>query len=446
MPVLLTLLATIFAIHSHYSNLAVAAYCGFRKRKRNGDFVLPAHLLAAVEIPWYVEMFWDVPMHRIRVQRERSCAKKNYGWERWDNKGYYLWDDITFLKHFRMKKVHFDYIADLVNQHNPNPVRSEFRNRRLSVAVTLYKLAHGVPDSVVGTAFGIPSGSVHKHFWAVVPVLNDILLPIVMPPITHERLQRALDSFAAHKRTIPGILGAIDGLHIRILRMMGQRSAYWNYKHNVYTLACQGIAMGNLEFLDFATGFTGGTNDAGMWHQTSFGKGWQHGTGPLAEILSTFPVSFSFRDNNSRVHYKPFLIGDGAYPLLPNLIKPFEGQQLSPFREQANRLVSGRRSTIERAFGVLLMRWGLLRKGINSTPHCAVVIINACVALHNYLCRERLSSVQYLINFKRAAMEKRVRVYRNRQGAGFAGADHGEFRLKLLRYWVKKVDKDEGRK
>ncbi|CAN7941128.1 unnamed protein product, partial [Ixodes pacificus] len=82
----------------------------------------------------------------------------------------------------------------------------------------------------------------------------------------------------------------------------------------------------------------------------------------------------------------PFVfVGDEAFPLLPNLMRPFprrEGQLLS---RMFNYRLSRVRRIIENAFGILVARWRIFRQPIQASEETLEAVVWACVNLHNYL-------------------------------------------------------------
>ena len=60
-------------------------------------------------------------------------------------------------------------------------------------------------------------------------------------------------------------------------------------------------------------------------------------------------------------------IGDEAYPLLDNLLKPYSGENLDPDTVYFNRRLSRARKTIECAFGILFSKWRIFSKAIETT-------------------------------------------------------------------------------
>ena len=93
------------------------------------------------------------------------------------------------------------------------------------------------------------------------------------------------------------------------------------------------------------------------------------------------------------VHIKaPFVfVGDAAFPLRPNMLRPYPGKYLAQSEAIFNYRLSRARRIIENSFGILAARWRIFRRPIIATPD-HVLYTKATVALHNFL-RVKESSV-----------------------------------------------------
>lgn len=78
------------------------------------------------------------------------------------------------------------------------------------------------------------------------------------------------------------------------------------------------------------------------------------------------------------------MLGDGAYPLLSWLMKPYAEPCATPQQKNFNRQVSRARMTVERAFERLKGRWRCLLKRYDGSVGNINITITACCVLRNF--------------------------------------------------------------
>lgn len=84
------------------------------------------------------------------------------------------------------------------------------------------------------------------------------------------------------------------------------------------------------------------------------------------------------------------LIGDSAYPLHLNLMKPYQDNgHLTERQTIFNNMLSSIRSTIERAFGLLKIKFRRLKFLDVRSPDTAMKIVGAACVLHNYIIMQQ---------------------------------------------------------
>ena len=190
----------------------------------------------------------------------------------------------------------------------------------------------------------------------------------------NQRLFKLLESFVQKCCVqVPQVLGALDGTNIPIVAPNVDGKADYFSRKQRYTISTQGLVGANLVFLDVATGFPGSCHDARNFRNTSLYTQAENG-----EIL-TKPEDVI---ENSR--FRPLLVGDGAYPLLPWLIKSDNfGPALTCSQKLFNKKICSARVTVERAFDILKARWRCLLKRLDNHIENNSAVIIACCVLHN---------------------------------------------------------------
>jgi hypothetical protein len=84
-----------------------------------------------------------------------------------------------------------------------------------------------------------------------------------------------------------------------------------------------------------------------------------------------------------------YLVGDAAFPLLSNMMRPYTKPRNRNFNDKErifNYRLSRARRVVENAFGIMASRFRIFRKPIVAHVETLDVIIMASVCLHNFLC------------------------------------------------------------
>ena len=76
-------------------------------------------------------------------------------------------------------------------------------------------------------------------------------------------------------------------------------------------------------------------------------------------------------------------VGDEAFPLKPNLMRPFPRRELDFGKAIFNGQLSNTRQTVERAFGLLTKKFGIFQRGFETNVD---MIKSACV-VHKYIIK-----------------------------------------------------------
>ena len=273
---------------------------------------------------------------------------------------------------FRMDKVLFEAIYKVIA---PLYTSRLGRSGKTSTPViyvlraTLRWLAGGANQDIEAWC-GMRRSNFELRKWMMLDVLLKTFYDTtVCLPITEGQREYLADRFAS-KTGIKGILGAIDGLLVRINLPRGVANArpYHCYK-SFYALNVQAVAGPDAEFLYVNVGHAGASGD-GFASRDSYWWRW-------CEINSC----------NWMGGY--FFLGDGAYSLMPWLLTPFDGAwgRDSP-QDVYNYHLSKGRQVIERAFGIMMRRWRILLRSLEMHDVSKMVkVIKVCCMLHNMCLR-----------------------------------------------------------
>lgn len=182
------------------------------------------------------------------------------------------------------------------------------------------------------------------------------------------------------KWQFPHCLGAIDGKHIYIQLPANSGSTYHNYKSR-FSVVLMAVVDANYKFIYANVGAQGRVSDAGLFGQSDLRTAMDRG-------LLNVPCPEPLPDTNLTMPYA--FIGDEAFPLRTDLVKPYPHRNLDHGQRIFNYRLSRARRTVENAFGILANRLRVFQTNIALEPDKVITITLAALSLHNFL-REKTS-------------------------------------------------------
>ncbi|KAJ4924978.1 hypothetical protein JOQ06_003925 [Pogonophryne albipinna] len=179
-------------------------------------------------------------------------------------------------------------------------------------------------------------------------------------PVPQTEDWRAIAAGFQERWNFPNCVGAIDGKHVVIQAPANSGSLYFNYK-STHSLVLLAVVDAQYLFRVVDVGGFGRSSDSGSLRNSAFGESLRDGSLQLppdtvipgAERLGLLPH---------------VLVGDEAFPLLDNLLRPFPGRHLTREKRMFNYRLSRARLVVECAFGILSSQWRMLRRVITTSP------------------------------------------------------------------------------
>ncbi|GFR15236.1 protein ALP1-like [Trichonephila clavata] len=281
------------------------------------------------------------------------------------------WDDDDFKENFRVSRRTFHHICE---QLTPM-IRKKFMIRRpisvkRRVAVTLVKLGSSGELRTVANLFGIARCTACIIIKEVCTALCMIFK--IKFPRNSDLHEIATEFF--NRPALPGCCGALDWCHIPI-KAPSQNAKDYFCRKQFHSLILQAVVEGNCRFINVNVGWPGSVHDARVFRNSQL-----YLAGVTSKLFS--PANVTVYDNS----YKPFLVADSAYPLLPWVMKPF-GRSLTHEMANFNKKLSCGRVVVEHAFGQLKGRWRCLLKANDSQTGNVKTQVLACCVLHN-ICKD----------------------------------------------------------
>ena len=186
--------------------------------------------------------------------------------------------------------------------------------------------------------------------------------------------------YAAHEARwhFPGMLGSIDCTHIEWRNCPRElRGAYVRGDVKRPTIILEAVTSNDLWFWHSYFGVPGSNNDINVLYTSSLFQSVTDGTAPFCPFFV-----------NGRYYRRDYCLVDGIYPSWSVFVKalsfPVEDKE-----KTFKKLQESARKDVERAFGVLKGRWGILNRPVRAMNKNTIhSIVYACIILHNMLIKE----------------------------------------------------------
>ncbi len=268
-------------------------------------------------------------------------------------------DDIDFYERYRFSKDTFSYICDLIRpdlEFSSGNSRALSPEQQLCVALRFY--ATGTHLQVVGDA------TVHASKSTISTVVSRVTASLAKKldefvnfPESDDELRLIRQGFYRVGK-LPGIVGAVDGTHVKIQAPSGDQEPYYVDRDGNHSINVQGICDANGRLLNVVADWPGSTHDS--------------------RILQMSHIGMAFASGRR----EGILIGDSGYAGSHWLLTPLLNPQ-GPSENRYNCAQKVTRSVIERTFGRWKRKFSVLHNEIRMDPLKVCRIIGACAVLYN---------------------------------------------------------------
>ena len=310
------------------------------------------------------------------ADRFRSCRRllRNHGW--WDN----VWSSYSNkrLKNcFRVSRQTFLYLLEHLRNDlekvslTEDPIPPECR-----LAICLFRLGRGDYYHTISELTGLGTATVCNITLEVSKAIVKELWDKTVVKHFPKTQQDFEDKMALmdEEWQFPYAFGAVDGCHLPIKCPPGGSEAakeYHNFK-SFYSMVLMAIVDPKKRFIWGSVGFPGNSHDSTIFKSTKI----------YSEIVEDGIIpSIAQKESNTNVY--PMILGDGAFPFRPWLMKPFSNAKLSQSERYFNYRLSRARMVVEGAFGLLKGRWRILYRKCESKKDSVKWFALACIVLHN---------------------------------------------------------------
>lgn len=280
----------------------------------------------------------------------------------------------------KVSRKTFDYICSLVKEEMMSRHFTGLSGKPLSlndqVAVALRRLGSGDSLVNIGDSFGMNQSTVSQITWRFVEAMEERALKHLQWPSTKAEMEDVKSKFE-RIRGLPNCCGAIDITHIVMtLPSMDPSNDVWLDTEKNYSMILQAIVDPDMRLRDVIVGWPGSLSDTIALQSSSFFQLCEEG-----KRLNGKEVELS-----ERTKLREYIVGDAGFPLLPWLLTPYQGKELSEHEQNFNKRHSATRMVAQMALTRLKEMWRIIQ-GVMWMPDKSRLprVVFVCCLLHNIL-------------------------------------------------------------
>nr|CAI5857515.1 unnamed protein product [Callosobruchus analis] len=270
------------------------------------------------------------------------------------------YSDQEFLEHFRVSRTIANEIAVKFEQSQYYSYQSGEFGKLTAYEYTIIFLWFAAHEAAsykdVSDRFDIAGSTLKKVVSKMSYFLSNLSPTVITWPSVEEQVHIS-QQFATHG--FKGVIGVIDGSHVRIDKPSEDPDSYINRK-GYYSIHLQVVCDHKRKIRDVVIGFPGSVHDSRVFRAS-----------PLSTML----------EQKCQQNY---ILGECGYPCLRHLLTPFKDMgNLTNVQQNYNWRLAKTRYVVEHTFGILKQKFRQLYHLKLRGDHSIANFIRACCVLHN---------------------------------------------------------------
>lgn len=285
---------------------------------------------------------------------------------------------LAFLRMYRMTYESFMKLCNIIQ---PYVVRNLEMARRRSLhkePITVEIMLHCLLRWLSGGSYldvrvcaGISTTSFYKGVYACVNAILQCDGLSYSFPSDNASIAAAAMEWKEYSTSgiVSGCVACMDGLLLQIQtppsKDTGNVKAYFSGHYQTYGINVQAACDAKCRFIFAQLAAPGGANDIAAFRKTR-----------LREVIDQFPLGY-------------YVIGDNAYVCSEHILTPFPGtQKMDPKKDAYNFYLSQLRIRIEMTFGLLVNKWRIFKKPLQTSLKQSGKLFLCATRLHNFCINE----------------------------------------------------------
>ncbi|KAM3924778.1 uncharacterized protein RB166_008129 [Leptodactylus fuscus] len=250
-----------------------------------------------------------------------------------------LLDSQKYFNFLRMPPEAFDVLMEHLGTHleHQDTIMRKALSPTERLVITLRFLATGESFASLHLQFRVGISTISGVVRSTCHLIWQHLQPIAMPSPTQEIWLQSAAGFQS-VANFPNCIGAVDGKHVRVQKPPHSGSHFFNYK-KYFSVVLMAVADATYRFRAIEVGAYGSTGDSRALLTSALGR-------TVLRDQVTLPPP---RPLPGTTHPVPFvMVGDEAFPLLENLLRPFPRSRLDGRKRVFNMRLSRARRFVDK--------------------------------------------------------------------------------------------------